>query len=159
MMGEVMKKEVLNLQEEKNLEEDKYLTFAVGKEVFALDIQYIEDIIGVQDITKVPEQPHYLIGVINLRGIIIPVIDIRLRFNKAYREYDDRTCIVVVKIDDAQIGIVVDTVLEVVNITENQIADPPVQESEHRKQYMQGIGKVNNKVVIIIDCDALIRED
>ncbi|MBN2797233.1 MAG: purine-binding chemotaxis protein CheW [Clostridia bacterium] len=154
-----MKKEILNLQEEKNLEEDKYLTFAIGKEVFALDIQYIDDIIGVQDITKVPEQPYYLMGVINLRGIIIPVIDIRLRFNKSFRAYDDRTCIIVVKIDDAQIGIVVDTVLEVINISEDEIANPPGHEADQAKQYMKGIGKYNNTVVIIIDCDALIRED
>jgi purine-binding chemotaxis protein CheW len=154
-----MKKEIRKIQEELVVESDKYLTFSIGDEVYALEISYVDDIIGIQDITTVPEQPEHLMGVINLRGIIIPVIDIRLRFKKEKRAYDDRTCIIVVKIDEAAIGIVVDTVLEVINISEDDIAEPPNVADEENKQYMSGIGKFNGSVVIIIDCDELVRDE
>lgn len=154
-----MKEDMIGLQEETNEETDKYLTFSIGEEQFGLAIEFVDDIIGVQEITKVPNQPHYLKGVINLRGIIIPVIDIRLRFGKEERTYDDRTCIIVVSIDEAAVGIVVDTVLEVVNIAESSIATPPSFDEEGAKQYMRGIGNYNDHVVIIIDCYELIREE
>jgi purine-binding chemotaxis protein CheW len=149
--------EQINLVDEK-LESDKYLTFCLGDEIYGLDIQYVEDIIGIQMITDVPEQPEYLKGVINLRGSIIPVMDIRIRFEKELRAYDDRTCIIVVSIDDSPIGIVVDTVLEVLNISEEQIAEPPQFEDSSSNQYMLGIGHLEERLVIIVDCAALINE-
>lgn len=154
-----MNEEILRIQEELVVEEDKYLTFSLGDDQYGLDIQFVDDIIGVQDITKVPNQPSYLMGVINLRGIIIPVIDIRMRFNKPFRTYDDRTCIIVVNVEDAAVGIVVDTVLEVVNIEDELIAEPPSFESSTEVQYMKGIGQYNNQIIIIIDCYELIKEE
>jgi purine-binding chemotaxis protein CheW len=150
-----------NLLEAKNdLESDvdQYLTFALDDEIYGMDIKNIDDIIGIQKITEVPNQPVYLKGVINLRGIIIPVIDIRIRFQKEERPYDDRTCIIVINIDDAAVGIVVDTVLEVIKLNLDDIADPPVYNDEISNQYMKGIGKHKEHVVIMVDAYALIKE-
>lgn len=154
-----MKEDYINLEEDLSIEENKYLTFSIGDDPYGLDIKYVDDIIGVQDITKVPDQPTFLKGVINLRGVIIPVIDIRLRFDKEERAYDDRTCIIVVNIDNAAVGIVVDTVLEVVAIEDEAIAEPPSFNGEVENQYMKGIGQINEQIVIIIDCYELIREN
>ncbi len=110
--------EVLN--EAMELEEDsqkgKFLTFVLDKEEYGLEIRYVTEIIGLQVITLVPELPDYVKGIINLRGKIIPVIDVRMRFKKAMREYDDRTCIVVVEIKNISVGLIVDTVAEVLTI-------------------------------------------
>lgn len=154
-----MNKEIMNIQETLITEADKYLTFSIAEEKYGLDIKFIDDIIGVQDITKVPNQPDYLQGVINLRGIIIPVIDIRLRLDKSFRKYDDRTCIIVVNIDEAAVGIAVDTVLEVVNIPEDMIAEPPSFSDDISNRYMKAIGKLKEQIVIIIDCYELIRDE
>lgn len=150
--------EIQGIKDEMAADADKYLTFSIGKDKYAMDIKYIEDIIGVQNIASVPEQPDYLKGVINLRGIIIPVIDIRIRFNKEERAYDDRTCIVVINMDDAAVGIVVDTVLEVMSIEVDAIAQPPAFNESVANQYMKGIGRHKDDVIIIVDCYALITE-
>ena len=134
---------------------DKYLTFAIGEDAYGIEIGYVDDIIGVQNITYVPRQPEYVKGVINLRGLIIPVIDIRIRFNEAVRDYDDRTCIVVIKIDDMPVGIVVDRVLEVASIDEVTV---PSSFSETNNNFMTGIGKYNGKVVMLVDSKALLED-
>lgn len=154
-----MNKELLLSDEDISLEEEKYLTFSIGEDSYGLDIKYVDDIIGVQEITEVPNQPEFLKGVINLRGVIIPVIDIRLRFGKEERAYDDRTCIIVVSIENASVGIVVDTVLEVININNDDIAIPPSFEGGIENQYIKGIGQVNKDIIIIIDCYELISEN
>ncbi|MBI9013523.1 MAG: purine-binding chemotaxis protein CheW [Clostridiales bacterium] len=136
-------------------EEEKYLLFAIGNDVYGLDIRYVEDIIGVQNITVVPKQPNYVKGVINLRGQIMPVIDIRIRFNQSERLYDDRTCIVVINVSDAAVGVVVDRVLEVVNIPE--ITVPP-SFSDTNQNFMTGVGNYNDGVVLLVDCEALLEE-
>jgi len=137
------------------VEEEKYLLFAIGNDVYGLDIRYVEDIIGVQNITVVPKQPNYIRGVINLRGQIMPVIDIRIRFNRSERAYDDRTCIVVINVSDAAVGVVVDRVLEVVNIPE--ITVPP-SFSDTNENFMTGVGNYNDGVVLLVDCEALLEE-
>lgn len=140
---------------EEMIEEEKYLLFAIGNDVYGLDIRYVEDIIGVQNITVVPKQPNYIKGVINLRGQIMPVIDIRIRFNRSERSYDDRTCIVVINVSDAAVGVVVDRVLEVVNIPE--ITVPP-SFSDTNENFMTGVGNYNDGVVLLVDCEALLEE-
>jgi purine-binding chemotaxis protein CheW len=137
------------------IEGDKYLTFAIGDDAYGIEIEFVDDIIGVQNITYVPRQPEFIKGVINLRGLIIPVIDIRIRFNEETRAYDDRTCIVVIKIDDMPVGIVVDRVLEVVEISEITV---PSSFSEANKNFMTGIGKLQDKIVLLVDCKALLED-
>ncbi|MGB3366951.1 MAG: chemotaxis protein CheW, partial [Acidaminobacteraceae bacterium] len=115
--------EVIDITED--TQRGKYLTFSIGKENYGLEIKYVIDIIGIQSITEIPDQPYYIKGVINLRGKIIPTMDIRMRFNKDYREYDDRTCIIVVEISDLSVGIIVDRVLEVIEIENENISLAP----------------------------------
>lgn len=145
------------------LEEDtmkgKYLTFALGKEGYGLEIKYVTEIIGIQEITEVPQLPEYVKGIINLRGKIIPVMDVRLRFKKEPREYNDRTCIIVVDIKDFSIGLIIDSVTEVLSIYDENIVPPPHLDKEHHHRYIKGIGKVDNHVKLIIDCEKLLSDD
>lgn len=149
--------------QEELLEEDtqkgKFLTFVLGNEVYGLEIQYVTEIIGgMQAITEVPELPTYVKGIINLRGKIIPVIDVRLRFNKAPKDYTDRTCVVVIEIHDISVGLIVDAVAEVMNIPEEDIVPPPEVSKGVQNRYIRGIGKVGNEVKLLLDCEKLISE-
>lgn len=142
------------------LEEDslknKYLTFALGSEVYGIEIRYVTEIIGVQSITPVPELPEYIKGIINLRGKIIPVMDVRLRFRKPFREYNDRTCIIVVDIKEISIGLIVDAVAEVMTIEESNIVSPP-DLNQLSRRYIQGIGKSGDEVKILLNCDEMLN--
>lgn len=142
-----------------DLEEDtqkgKYLTFTVGSEVYGLEIQYITEIIGIQKITQMPELPEYMKGIINLRGKIIPVMDMRIRFKKEPREYNDRTCVIVVEIKGLSVGLIIDSVSEVISIPDQNIVKPPQINNENGKRYIKGIGKVVSEVKLLIDCEKL----
>lgn len=151
-----------DIKEAEELGEDtqrgKFLTFSLGNEFYGLEIKYVTEIIGIQDITEVPELPKYIMGIINLRGKIIPVMDVRLRFKKPFREYNDRTCIVVIDILDVSVGLIVDTVSEVISITDTDIVPPP-DISRITNKYIKGIGKVGSEVKLLLDCDRLLNED
>lgn len=139
---------------------NKYMTFLVGDESFGIAIQYILEIIELQKITDIPDMPEYVKGVVNLRGKIIPVIDLRLRFSMEEREYDDRTCIIVTDINQTAIGFIVDTVSEVLDIAEDNITDTPnFKSSGSKDKYIKGLGKVDDEVKIILDVEKLIYED
>ncbi|MCX7748123.1 MAG: chemotaxis protein CheW [Clostridia bacterium] len=137
----------------------KFLTFTLGREDYGIEIKYVTEIIGMQPITEVPELPGYIKGIINLRGKIIPVMDVRLRFKKDPREYDDRTCIVVVDIRDISIGLIVDRVLEVISIPEDEVVPPPQFERTVNNKYIKGIGKVGEDVKLLLDCDKILNEE
>jgi purine-binding chemotaxis protein CheW len=145
-------------EEEEDTQKDKFLTFKLANESYGIEIKYVTEIIGIQRITEVPDMPDFLKGVINLRGKIIPVMDIRIRFSLPEREYDDRTCIVVVDIDDRAMGLVVDRMNEVSNIPDSQI-EPPPRSNNTRGQYVQGMGKVGDEVKILLDVNKLLMED
>lgn len=138
---------------------DRHLTFLIGKESYGIEVRYITEIIGIQPITEIPELPEYVKGIINLRGKIIPVMDVRLRFKREPREYNDRTCIVVVDISDVSIGLIVDSVSEVLTIPEQDIVDPPSINKGFNNRYIRKIGKVRNEVKLLLDCDKLLTED
>lgn len=150
-------------QSEINKEEDtqkgKFLTFTLGSEAYGLEIKYVTEIIGIQEITEVPELPEYIRGIINLRGKIIPVMDVRLRFRKSFREYNDRTCIVVVDIKDISVGLIVDAVSEVISIQDQDIVPPPDFNKEFSNKYIKGIGKVGNEVKLLLDCSKLLSDN
>ena len=136
----------------------KYLIFTLGEELYGMEIRYITEIIGIQPITEVPEMPAYVKGVTNLRGKIIPVMDARLRFKKVEREYDDRTCIVVLDTNAVSVGLIVDSVAEVLTLTEDEIAAPPeVGRGAHK--YIQGIGKSEGTVILLLDSQRLLSDD
>jgi len=137
-------------------QKDLYLTFHIGSEDFGIDIAHVIEIIGIQRITAVPDMPHYMQGVINLRGKVISVMDVRLRFDMEQREYDDRTCVVVVNVGEDTVGLIVDRVNEVVEISSNQIQ--PVPQLQLNEDYIMGLGKLNDEVKILIDVDRLINE-
>lgn len=149
--------EVLEMEED--TQKGKFLTFLLGKEDFGIEIKYVTEIIGIQSITEVPELPAYINGIINLRGKIIPVMDVRLRFGKPTREYDDRTCIVVIDISDISIGLIVDRVSEVLDIPESEIVPPPRLNKESHHRYIKGIGKVGNEVKLLLDCEKLLSDN
>lgn len=137
-------------------QKDKYLTFAIDHEVYGLDISFVLEIIGVQEITQVPRQVHYIKGVINLRGKIIPVMDIRERFGKVQRPYDDRTCIVVLEVDELTVGIIIDRVVEVLEISEEQISQPPKMDERISSSFIRGIGRVGDGVKLMLNVAQLI---
>ncbi|BCN30558.1 chemotaxis protein CheW [Anaeromicropila herbilytica] len=151
-----------NIEEIEELEEDtqkdKFLLFSIDTNYYGIDIKTVIEIIGIQPITEVPELPDYIRGVINLRGTIIPVMDVRLRFEKEYREYCDRTCIIVIETNNVMVGLIVDSVAEVAVIPNENIMEPPCITSEGYR-YIKGIGKCGDSVRLIIDCDRLLNEE
>jgi purine-binding chemotaxis protein CheW len=137
----------------------KFLTFFLGKEAYGIEIKFVIEIIGIMDITEVPELPYYVKGIVNLRGKIIPVIDVRLRFKREVKEYNDRTCIIVININEVFVGLIVDNVAEVINIDESNIVLPPDVRTGFQNRYVKGIGKVGNEVKLLLDCDRLLNDN
>lgn len=145
------------IEENEDAQKGKFLTFILGNEVYGLEISYVTEIIGIQDITAVPELPDYIRGIINLRGKIIPVMDVRLRFRKPVIEYNDRTCVIVVDIQDISVGLVVDAVSEVISIQEHNIVPPPEINKGLTNNFIKGVGKVGNEVKLLLDCNRLLN--
>ncbi len=137
----------------------RFLTFSLGNESYGIEIVYVTEIIGIQAITEIPELPEYINGIINLRGKIIPVMDVRLRFKKEPKEYNDRTCVIVVDIKDISLGLIVDSVSEVLSIPEEDIVSPPKMSKAHGNRYIKKIGKVGNDVKLLLDCEELLVDD
>jgi len=135
-----------------------YLTFAVGDEDYGLEISVVTEIINVQTITDVPELPAYIKGIINLRGKIIPVMDVRIRFNKDQQEYNDRTCIIVVDAQGTGIGLIVDTVRGVMDILDDEITDPSSHRSGYENRYIRGIGKTSQGVKLLLNLERLVAD-
>ena len=144
-----------------NSQENKYVTFKSGNEYFGLRIQCVNEIIVYQEITQVPESEDYIKGRINLRGKIIPVIDVRMRFKQEPMPYTDRTCIIVITVKDTVVGLIVEKIAEVVEITEDNIIDSPTLGNEDKCQnkYVYGIGKVGDSVKLLLDPEKLIKDD
>ncbi|MFT8348476.1 chemotaxis protein CheW [Clostridium saccharoperbutylacetonicum] len=148
--------DTLNLEED--TQKEKYLIFVLDNESYGISINNIIEIIGIQPITLVPELPDYIKGIINLRGNIIPVMDVRLRFKKEFMEYNDRTCIIVIDIEGLGIGLIVDCVSEVLVIQEQDIVPPP-NLNKVTNRFIRGIGKTGKEVKLILDCDKLINDE
>jgi purine-binding chemotaxis protein CheW len=140
-------------------QKDKYLTFSIGEEDYGIEIRYVTEIVVLQEITQVPDMPDFIKGIINLRGNVIAVMDMRSRFNMADKEYDDRTCIIVVEVKDLQIGLIVDFVKEVMDIPENLIDPPPRSHAGIKSNYVAGMGKVGDKVKILLNVEQILYEE
>ena len=138
----------------------KYLTFMLAKETYGIGILKVKEIIGMMQITSVPQTPEFVKGVINLRGKVIPVIDLRLKFSMEPTPYTERTCIIVVEIDaetgTVLIGIVVDAVSEVLNIKEEEIEETPVFGTKLNTDYILGMAKMEGGVKILLDIDKVL---
>ncbi|MBW2321371.1 MAG: purine-binding chemotaxis protein CheW [Deltaproteobacteria bacterium] len=143
--------------------EGKYLTFTLADEEYGIGILKIKEIIGMMPITTVPQTPEFVKGVINLRGKVIPVIDLRLRFGMVSINYTDRTCIIVVEIqgtvDTVQIGIVVDSVSEVLNIKGEEVEDTPTFGARLNTDYILGMAKMEGGVKILLDIDRVLKAE
>ncbi|MFK5926365.1 MAG: chemotaxis protein CheW [Desulfuromusa sp.] len=142
--------------ENEDTQKDKYLTFHLAGEDYGIEIQYVIEIIGILNITDVPDMPSFIRGVINLRGKVVPIMDIRARFGMEDREYDDRTCIIVVNIDNTDVGLVVDEVSEVADIPESNVEPAPRTSKNTEDSYIQGMGRINNDVKILLDVHKLL---
>ncbi|MFW6147864.1 MAG: chemotaxis protein CheW [Thermodesulfobacteriota bacterium] len=138
----------------------KYLTFTLDEEEYGIGILKIKEIIGMMAITTVPQTPEYVKGVINLRGKVIPVVDLRLRFGMETIDYTERTCIIVVEtsgqIGTVQIGIVVDSVSEVLNIKAEEIQETPTFGTNLNTDYILGMAKMEGAVKILLDIDKVL---
>ena len=145
------------MDEEQELVNQLYLTFNLGDEKYAIDILFIKEITGMQQITKVPRLPAFARGVINLRGNIVPVIDMRTRFGIPSRDYDDRTCSVVVELDGTWIGLIVDCVDEVLDIPDDNISLPDAVAHSNAGHFVKGLGRTKDTVVIILDVHKLLN--
>jgi purine-binding chemotaxis protein CheW len=138
----------------------KYLTFHLGNEEFAIQVLRVREIMGIQEITAVPQTPSYVKGVINLRGKVIPVVDLRLKFGLAELEYTQRTCIIVVQIESdsgkLMIGVIVDAVSEVLTLQPGDIEDTPDFGNGVATPYLLGMAKIKGKVKILLDIDMVL---
>ncbi len=143
--------------------EGKYLTFSLAEEEYGISILKIKEIIGMMPITTVPQTPEFVKGVINLRGKVIPVIDLRLRFGMDSIDYTERTCIIVVEIDGSavtvQIGIVVDAVSEVLNVNAEDVEETPTFGAKLNTDYILGMAKMEGGVKILLDIDRVLSGD
>ena len=152
------------MEELDNLDElaGKYLTFNLGEEGYGLEILKVQEIIGMQEITKIPRTPDYVKGVINLRGKVIPVIDLRLKFGMEENEYNRKTCIIVVQVKREEsnliLGIIVDEVSEVLDISGENIEAPPSMGTNVETHFIMGMAKTDNAVKILLDIDNVLSQ-
>lgn len=156
--GKHIEDEMLEDEEEEQ-QENKFLTFSISDETYGINILSVVEIIQIVEITKIPESLDYIKGIINLRGKIIPVMNVRLRFAMEEKEYDERTCIVVVNIHGIQMGMIVDAVSEVTEIPQDYIETMPSTSNAEQNKYVQGIGKTNEGVTILLDLDKLVGQE
>lgn len=150
-----MEEEILD----EDTQKDKYLTFTLGDELYGIDISAVIEIIGILPITAVPEVPSFVQGIINLRGKIIPVVDMRLRFGREYRPYTDRTCVIIVSVNEALIGLIIDGVSEVLTIPESDIVPPPDMR-QRADYYIRSIGRLaGDRVALLLDWEKLFSHE
>lgn len=137
----------------------KYLTFNIADAVYGVELLHVIEIIQIQGITYVPFLPDYLKGIINLRGGVVPVIDVRLKLNLEEKEYDEKTCIIIIDIDDMHVGMIADSVSEVVTLSPSELAAPPKMEGSTRSNYLKSVANVDGKIILNMDCEKFFIGD
>jgi purine-binding chemotaxis protein CheW len=141
----------------------QFLSFALGDEVFAVNVLQVKEILDVINITRVPQMPDYLLGVINLRGSVVPVVDLRCKFGMAKRELNQENCIVVLEVDfDGErvvIGARTDAVREVLDLAAEQIEPPPRMGMKLKSEFIRGMGKQGESFIILLDIDKIFSSD
>lgn len=135
--------------------EGRYLTFEFSGDVYGIDLSHVTEIVGMQRITRLPEVPDYIKGVVNLRGRIIPLIDMRIKFNKPASEYDERTCVIIIEMQNLTAGLIVDRVADVVSIEPEKIAQPPADDEKYR--YIRGIASCDGQTRLILNSEELFK--
>lgn len=134
----------------------QFVVFRVGDEEFAVDIKRVKEIIRVREATRIPRTPSYIQGVINLRGDVIPVIDLRRRFELESIEVTGDTRTIIIEVGKDLVGFIVDSVTEVLRIVEDEVEPPPNNVAGLRSEYLLGVGKVDGRLIIILDVDKLL---
>lgn len=137
----------------------QFLTFYVDDAIYGIPLADVIEIINIQNITTIPNVPAYIKGITNLRGKVVPVLDVHLKMNKMETEYNDKTCIIVVDIHEMQIGLVVDSVSEVITLTKEQMAAPPKNDEYGYSQFLDSIVEMNGKIILNIDFDKFFKND
>ena len=162
-MNEAVAREAANEADEvRTVEDDNiddmYLTFKVGDEDYGVVISVVTEIVGMQRIMGIPDVPAYIKGVINLRGKVIPLMDVRLRFNMPEREYDERTVVIVLDVGEAPMGLIVDRVSEVLEIPASQIDRTNNGPANPRRSVVSGLGRIDERVAILLDEILLVSD-
>ena len=151
--------EMSEFQKKQDAELLQLVTFSIGEEEFGVDILKVQEIIRTMEITKVPRAPDFVEGVINLRGKVIPIIDLRRRFGLESRPHDKHTRIIVIEINNMIVGFVVDSVSEVLRIPANTVEPPPPVVAGLESEYISGVGKLEDRLLILLDLDRLLSNE
>ena len=138
---------------------DQMISFAISDEDYGVDIQTVKEVIRKKEITRLPKAPAFVKGVINLRGDVIPIIDLRERFNMEQQEYTNMTRVIVVEVDGRSIGMVVDSVSHVLRIEEGQIEPPPPCVGKVSEEYIRGVGKVDDKLIVLLNINHILSTE
>jgi purine-binding chemotaxis protein CheW len=145
------------------INKNKFLLFELCNESYAISIQATREIIQMMDITHIPKAPPFIKGVINLKGKIIPIIDLRVKFGLPEALYNEKTCIIIIEINENEklrlMGVVVDTVSEVLNILDEDISKPPEFNHNHQLDFLYGVGKIKNSIIWILNLDKIVSYD
>ena len=156
-----MGEEILDAQaREKEVPKKQFMTFRCCNEIYGISLENVSEIIGLTQYTSIPETEDYIMGLINLRCKVIPVIDVRIRFGKEALEYNDRTSVIVIQVKETIIGLIVDGIEGVADICTDDILPPPSVSNlrAQSQKYVYGIGKVNSEVKLLLDPDKLIHD-
>ena len=146
-------------QEDELTEEEQHVTFLIGEETYGVGVLKVQEIIGMTDITHVPNTVYFMEGVINLRGSVVPVVDMRKKFRMEEREYDSYTVIIIVEVKERLIGMIVDSVSDVLNIPVSSIQSTTHFDSKIETDFIKGIGQIDENLIIILDVDAILTDD
>ncbi len=152
-----MDEQELTLEHEEILK--KHLTFFIGGQRYGIPISLVMEIIGMQSVAEVPEFPAYAKGIINLRGLIVPLIDVNVRVGCEEKEYTEKTCVIVVNVRGIEVGLIVDGVDEVLDINEKNINPPPNGSGVEADQYVSGVAVMPDKLILLMSCEKIIGDE
>lgn len=137
----------------------KVIVFAIGEEEYGVEVSNVKTIERLAPITRVPKTPPFIIGVMNLRGVVVPVMDLRRRFDLPEREYDEETRIIIVSVQDMEVGLLVDSANDVIEIDPGQIEDPPEVVGGIRAKYLRGVAKLNERLLVMLNLQEVLNKD
>lgn len=146
------------LEEQQDFQQGQYIIFHLDDEYYGIETRHVMEIVGMFPITKMPEMDPFMKGIINLRGTIIPVMDMRLRFGKEEAAYTDRTCVIVTNVDGLETGLIVDEVAEVITIPEEQVAPPPEFSMAGSNPFVQGVTPIDDRILQLLNARRLLLE-
>ncbi|MBN1498671.1 MAG: purine-binding chemotaxis protein CheW [Spirochaetes bacterium] len=155
-MNDVVNKEKNKIE---NIDNQQFVTFFIGKEIYGVDVLRVQEIIGITEITFVPNSLPFMKGVINLRGNVVPVLDMRKKLNMPDREYDQTTVIIIVEVKGRSIGMIVDAVSDVIDITTESIQNTPHFTAKIETDYIKSIGRKDDDLIIMLEVDKILSTD